>query len=447
MPTILKVANVHFTQTGNNRLEYTGNGVIRLTANGIQVPVGTTATRPTGEAGIIRFNTSTGRFEGHNASGWGAIGGEVDLSPANSYATQVGAGSNAYATQVGAAANARADTKLANTSGVSFAGNLFFPTGNVGIGKGTATCTLDVNGNIRARGGLPGANGYSFTSPGDTDSGMFSSADGTIEFYTDAVERMRITSLGRIGIGTTAPSHALHVVDTGFASGDFRAPVFYNSNDTNARFEVNKVVMRGQSPTVFFRDTDGNSAMLYNNSNFFYLLRGGNDTETTSQVGGQWPASFDLTNNNCLIGGNLSAIVNVIAYASDKRLKENIVEIPNALEKIRKIRGVTFDWKTDITEAQGFIPQTPTNDIGCIAQEVQEVLPHAVTLAPFDTWQPDPGTRHTPEELEAKRGTSKSGENYLTIQYERMVPLLIQAIKEQQEQIDAMKAELKALRK
>jgi hypothetical protein len=111
----------------------------------------------------------------------------------------------------------------------------------------------------------------------------------------------------------------------------------------------------------------------------------------------------------------------VIAYASDFRLKENIKPIENALDKIQKISGVHYQWKDKVTEL-GFDPTTK-QDIGVIAQEIQAVLPEAVKPAPFDYIG----------------GSSKSGENYLTVQYEKIVPLLIEAIKELKAEIDILK--------
>jgi len=91
---------------------------------------------------------------------------------------------------------------------------------------------------------------------------------------------------------------------------------------------------------------------------------------------------------------------------------------PNDLDKIKQINGVYFDWK-DKTKELGFNP-SQKNDVGVIAQEIQAILPEVVTLAPFDY----------------ELGKSKSGENYLTVKYEKIVPLLIEAIKELNQKVE-----------
>jgi hypothetical protein len=204
----------------------------------------------------------------------------------------------------------------------------------------------------------------------------------------------------------------------------------------------NDLYIRGGSPTIFFTDTDHQSAMLHNNSNLFYILRGGVDSTGWATVGsGNWPMVVNLTNNDVTWGGSVSAIYNIVAYASDRRLKENVVKIDNAIDKIMKIRGVTFDWKDKVGEL-GFEPETKYNDLGVIAQEIQEVLPQAVKPAPFDQWVPDPNESYSDEYLNEMMGTSKSGENYLTVQLEKIVPLLIEGIKEQQEQIERQQKQI-----
>jgi hypothetical protein len=127
--------------------------------------------------------------------------------------------------------------------------------------------------------------------------------------------------------------------------------------------------------------------------------------------------------------GTIAARSDITAYASDERLKTNFVTIQNPLEKLKSIAGYEFDWLTDKCKTLGFQPST-IHEHGVKAQEIQRVVPDAVTIAPFD----DNGNR-----------VSKSGENYLTVKYEKLVPLLIESIKEQQTQIDELKDQLTSL--
>jgi hypothetical protein len=95
-------------------------------------------------------------------------------------------------------------------------------SGYVGIGTVFPAVALEVLGAVHARGGTPGPggvnnNGFMFNSPGDNDSGMSSSADGQIEFYSNSQEVMRIAPGGAVGIGTNTPQAKLHV------NGDFMA--------------------------------------------------------------------------------------------------------------------------------------------------------------------------------------------------------------------------------
>jgi hypothetical protein len=102
----------------------------------------------------------------------------------------------------------------------------------------------------------------------------------------------------------------------------------------------------------------------------------------------------------------------IIAFAtSDKRLKDNITPISNPIEKIQKIGGYEFDWipTEDIHSYEG-------HDIGVVAQEIEEVLPELVT-------------------------TRDNG--YKAVKYEKIVALLIEAIKDQQKQIDDLKSKIK----
>jgi hypothetical protein len=130
------------------------------------------------------------------------------------------------------------------------------------------------------------------------------------------------------------------------------------------------------------------------------------------------------------VTGAVTATGDITAYYSDGRLKENLQVIPNALEKVSKLTGYTYNTNT---LGKQLLNNENDNDIkvGIIAQDLQEVLPQAVKFAPFDR---------------DAEGNSKSGENYLTVQYEKIVPLLIQAIKEQQTQIHSLTLEIEKLK-
>jgi len=114
--------------------------------------------------------------------------------------------------------------------------------------------------------------------------------------------------------------------------------------------------------------------------------------------------------------GEIRATNNITAYYSDQRLKENIVSIDNALNRVQNIRGVTFN-ANDVAAKFGYTNKN--TQVGVIAQEIQAILPQIVVAAPFDIGVNEQGTEY-----------SMSGENYLTVQYEKLVPLLIEAIKE-----------------
>ena len=139
--------------------------------------------------------------------------------------------------------------------------------------------------------------------------------------------------------------------------------------------------------------------------------------------------------------GNIKASSDIVAYSSDGRLKENIVTISHPLEKIKQLRGVIYDWKEEVYE-MGFTPSGDgKQEMGMIAQEVQKVIPGAVVPAPFDVplmegpdgeyWDGNP--KHNPDDP------------YLTVKYERVVPLLVQSIIEQQSLIEDMQERIKKL--
>ena len=122
--------------------------------------------------------------------------------------------------------------------------------------------------------------------------------------------------------------------------------------------------------------------------------------------------------------GELVATGDITAWYSDERLKTNIQLIDNALEKVSQLRGVTFN-ANQLAESFGY--SSKESQVGVIAQDVQRILPEAVKPAPFDT-------------LHLKEGVvSKSGDHYLTVQYDKLVPLLVEAIKQLNEEVKSLR--------
>lgn len=133
-------------------------------------------------------------------------------------------------------------------------------------------------------------------------------------------------------------------------------------------------------------------------------------------------------NKQLLVNNSIVATGDITAYYSDERLKTRKGNIKNAIDKVKTLNG--FYYKNNRL-AKSFGYKSTDLQIGLSAQEVQAILPEVVTTAPFDRKITEEG-----EEI------SKSGENYLTVNYAKLVPLLVEAIKEQQTQIDYLLAKI-----
>jgi hypothetical protein len=107
--------------------------------------------------------------------------------------------------------------------------------------------------------------------------------------------------------------------------------------------------------------------------------------------------------------GNFHADADITAYSttttSDRRYKKDIQTIPNALDKINTLNGVTFKWKRDDKESAGLI-----------AQDVEQVLPQAVCV----------------------KEALKTGEDYLALNYDCVVGMLVEAVKELNQKVEKL---------
>tara|TARA_B100000214_G_C23893000_1_gene592727 strand:+ start:348 stop:998 length:651 start_codon:yes stop_codon:yes gene_type:complete len=171
--------------------------------------------------------------------------------------------------------------------------------------------------------------------------------------------------------------------DDGTAFGRFKR----DSSDFIIKSETN-------NKDIVFRGQDG----------------GGTITALTLDMSEAGDALF----NNDISGSTIRASGDVIAFnSSDERLKDNIVKIENPLEKMESIGGYEFDWNNNQQIYHG-------HDIGVIAQEIEKVLPEAV---------------------------KDRGSGYKGVQYDKIIPLLIESIKELKQKVEDIEKNCDCLNK
>jgi len=252
--------------------------------------------------------------------------------------------------------------------------------GYVGIGVNDASTPLEINGNVysstRFQGGntLIGASGgYACLGSNASSVPIAISRDFNTASYPDII----VDGSGHVGIGGTNVYGGTGVKSLNITASDYPLLAFYAG--TTLRTQV----------------------ISYSNKTYFGHA---NSSATWEFNNGSARASISSA-------GLLTVANDVVAFGSpsDKRLKENIKPIKSTLDKVEKLQGVTFDWKEsdsilDIKE-----------DIGFIAQDVQEVLPELVR---------------------------ENDNGKLSLRDKGIVPVLVEAIKELKQEIEQLKKQI-----
>jgi hypothetical protein len=122
--------------------------------------------------------------------------------------------------------------------------------------------------------------------------------------------------------------------------------------------------------------------------------------------------------SSLFVSGEIVATGDVTAFFSDERLKDRYENIPQAVKKVKALNGFYYE-PNELAQSLGYVKQLY---IGLSAQEVQNVVPEVIKPAPVDN-------------------------KYLTVDYAKLVPLLVEAIKEQQEHIEHLESKIDLLGK
>ena len=294
-------------------------------------------------------------------------------------------------------------------------------TGDVGINQPSPVntsgyTTLQINNGTNG-GMLRLTNGtqtyWNYVNSGGAFLGSYS--NDPLIMQTNSTERMRITNAGNINMGTTTSGGYLTLQRGGSAS---TAPDIATGDGTQSTYINSNWGSGSYNPYVQASD----HGIIYHNGTI----------ETGQFVISPWSSIAKglriNTSGNVAMANNLTVTGEVYAYYSDRRLKDNIEPISNAINIINSISGVYYNANDLAVEL--LREDKTARKVGVLAQEIQAVMPEVVRQAPFDI---------------AADGSSISGENYQTVQYDKLVPLLIQAVKEQSVKIAKLEKRIAVL--
>jgi hypothetical protein len=341
---------------------------------------------------------------------------------------------------------------------ISTSGAITTNNNNINAGSGTITATTfsgALSGNATSAGGLTGTPNItvgtiSTSGAISTNNNNINAGSGTITATTfsgalsgnatSATNASGLTGtpniiVGTISCSTITGSGQLNQI-TNNTDGAVGLNIKNNSSGSSAYSYLGVQNSAGTACSIFLnsstRTTDGgiNTATLRNDAGDLVLATAGN------------AAYIYLKNSNGNVGiniinpkekldvdGNIIASGSITSFGdySDERLKDREGNIENPLDIVDKLQG--FYYRPNKT-ANDLGIKGNKRDLGISAQDVEKILPDLVNIAPVDVGYD-----------EEKNIISKTGSNYLTVNYEKMIPLLIESIKELNKNINALKKE------
>jgi hypothetical protein len=257
--------------------------------------------------------------------------------------------------------------------------------------------------------GEDGAVSIKSSATGDVDAATLGGSNGA--FYLNSANHTGTIPINRGGTGQTGlPQLGAFLVGNGTGYNLTTTPTFQSTATFNGNVDIANATsgaglkLTGSSPTICLQDTDHNTGYIHVNSSTFYILRGATNADrgAWATVNGVWPLEIRLDTNNATFGGT-------VTINSDIRFKKNIETISDALQRVLQMRGVFYNRL-----------ETEGREVGLVAQEVQKVLPEAVL--------------------------ENETTGVLSVAYQNIVGVLVEAIKEQQKQIEELRSSIDELK-
>jgi hypothetical protein len=419
-------ANVSFDGTAAVGLNVTAMNASVI--NSGTIPNGNTTASASNGASTIVARDVSGNFTANNVTATNIIAGGSFITSLNASIINSGVIGNAFTTA--ASANG-ASTIVARDASGNFAANVITANGS---SLTTLNATAITTGTLdNARTSAASANGASTIVARDA-SGNFAANVGTFTTVSGAGGSVTAINASNISTGTldnarttAASANGASTIIARDASGNFTANVATLTTVTGdgsgitalngtaittgtvANARTTAASANGAS-TIVARDASGNFSAGTITASLTGNASGSAATFTATNQNSQFN-SVGVGTAGSGTAGEIRATNNITAYYSDDRLKNNLGNIPNALALVKTLNGFYYEANQTAVD----LGYEVKREVGVSAQQVQAIMPEVVAPAPID-------------------------EKYLTVRYERLVPLLIEAIKE----LEAQVAELKA---
>jgi hypothetical protein len=275
-------------------------------------------------------------------------------------------------------------------------------TGQIGVGTNTPQVALDVTGGVQAN-GFRGRydlvlNDYRTVNPASNTCLQSPANDRDAWIYRDPADAANNWGIYHRQIDTAVGG--LPANSIGFVGGSgSKLQAYISLGDGSGYFAGNLTAAGGiEAQGSYLKVKGGGNEQCY---------FGGDGIGNNVEVGSTGSTVMSLVAWNT-VKGCMDFTCRTLTQTSDERSKDNIEPIPGALDKVVCLRGVSFDWKADNR------PEGSQKQLGLVAQQVRQVVPEAV--------------------VDAKGG--------LSIAYNAITALLIEAVKEQQKHIDELRAAL-----